>query len=135
MLSKHVKKLARDFIFGQMHMVIANISICVEAELKKIDLRIITDASGYFDALVQEAASDTIDNLKIDMITLWDSGNGADGKSSTASFLSGLAGSVPPLHKIAKNVGVELPQYLGKLDGAKHPSSPTKPSATDVNPG
>jgi flotillin len=84
--------------------------------------------------LVREQVQ-AIANLKIDKITVWDSGNGADGKSSTASFLSGLAGSVPPLHEIAKNVGVELPQYLGKLDGAKQPSSPTKPSTTDTNPG
>lgn len=84
--------------------------------------------------LVREQVQ-AIANLKIDKITVWDSGNGADGKSSTASFLSGLAGSVPPLHEIAKNVGVELPQYLGKLDGAKQPSSPTKPSSTDANPG
>ncbi|MDP4995372.1 MAG: hypothetical protein NWQ16_04030, partial [Akkermansiaceae bacterium] len=41
---------------------------------------------------------------------------GADGKTSTANFLSGMAGAMPPLHEIAKNVGVELPAYLGKLD-------------------
>jgi flotillin len=86
--------------------------------------------------LVREQVQ-AIANLKIDKITVWDSGNGADGKSSTASFLSGLAGSVPPLHEIAKNVGVELPQYLGKLDSAKPPTAATKPSTTptDTNPG
>lgn len=67
--------------------------------------------------LVREQVQ-AIANLKIDKITVWDNGSGADGKSSTASFLSGLAGAVPPLHEIAKNVGVELPQYLGKLDGS-----------------
>ncbi len=47
--------------------------------------------------LVREQVQ-AISNLQIDKITVWDSGVGADGKSSTASFLSGLAGSVPPLH-------------------------------------
>ena len=67
-----------------------------------------------------------IANLKIDKVTVWDSGKGADGKNSTASFLSGLAGSVPPLHELAKNVGVELPEYLGRLD--KKESKPTAPA-------
>jgi len=65
--------------------------------------------------LVREQVQ-AISNLHIDKITVWDSGAGADGKGSTASFLSGLAGSVPPLHELAKNVGVELPEYLGKLN-------------------
>ena len=79
--------------------------------------------------LVREQVQ-AISNLKIDKITVWDSGNGADGKTSTANFLSGLAGAVPPLHEIAKNVGVELPQYLGKLDGAGAPKhSPPMPPA------
>ena len=67
--------------------------------------------------LVREQVQ-AIANLKIDKITVWDSGGGADGKTSTANFLSGMAGAVPPLHEIAKNVGVELPAYLGKLDDA-----------------
>jgi len=87
--------------------------------------------------LVREQVQ-AIANLKIDKITVWDNGNGADGKSSTASFLSGLAGAVPPLHEIAKNVGVELPQYLGKLDAA-NPSAPSVPtpatnSTNETNP-
>ena len=75
--------------------------------------------------LVREQVQ-AISNLQIDKITVWDSGVGADGKSSTASFLSGLAGSVPPLHELAKNVGVELPEYLGKLNDreSKAPRSP-----------
>ena len=41
---------------------------------------------------------DAIKNLKIDKVTVWDNGQGgADGKSSTAGFISGLYKSVPPL--------------------------------------
>ena len=58
-----------------------------------------------------------ISNLKIDQITVWDSGGG-DGKTgnSTANFLSGLAGSLPPIHDLAAQVGIKLPAYLGELD-------------------
>ncbi|MFK7851542.1 MAG: flotillin family protein [Akkermansiaceae bacterium] len=74
-----------------------------------------------------------ISNLKIDKITVWDSGKGADGNTSTSNFLSGMAGAVPPLHEIAKNVGVELPAYLGKLneketEPSEEPRPPVKAS-------
>ncbi|MFD2257449.1 flotillin family protein [Luteolibacter algae] len=79
--------------------------------------------------LVREQVQ-AISNLKIDKITVWDGGSGADGKSGTANFLSGMAGAIPPLHEIAKNVGVELPAYLGKLD--ETPVEPKK-EAQDEN--
>ncbi len=64
--------------------------------------------------LVEEQAK-AISNLKIDKITVWDSGKGGkDGAGSTADFLSGIVGSLPPLHEITKNAGVELPDFLGK---------------------
>ena len=56
-----------------------------------------------------------IANLKIDKITVWDSGKGEGGKNDTANFVSGLVGALPPLHQITKNVGIELPEFLGKL--------------------
>jgi flotillin len=63
---------------------------------------------------------EAIQNLKIDKITVWDSG-AVNGKgSSTSQFLSSLVTSLPPLQEIAKMAGVELPEYLGRMkpDGA-----------------
>lgn len=64
-----------------------------------------------------------IQNLKIDKITVWDSGSGqSDGKAgSTANFLSGLIGSLPPVHELAQQAGVELPGYLGRVAGTRAP--------------
>ena len=56
-----------------------------------------------------------IANLKIDSVTVWDSGKGKDGKNDTANFVSGLVGALPPLHQVTKNAGIELPEFLGKL--------------------
>jgi len=56
-----------------------------------------------------------ISNLEIGNVTVWEGGRGADGRNSTASFVSGLAGAVPPLHELTRNVGVELPPFLGKM--------------------
>jgi len=62
-----------------------------------------------------------ISNLKIDKITVWDSGAGEKGKGSTTSdFISNLVKSVPAMHDVAGMAGVELPQFLGKV--AKAPS-------------
>ncbi|MCB1120953.1 MAG: flotillin family protein [Verrucomicrobiae bacterium] len=80
--------------------------------------------------LVEEQVK-AISNLKIDTITVWDNGKGKDGKGSTADFLSGLVGAVPPLHDLTKNVGIELPEFLGKV--APKASSP-KAKTADVSP-
>jgi flotillin len=57
--------------------------------------------------------SEAIKNIKIDKLTVWDGGTaGADGKTSTANFISGLYKSVPPLQEIFNMAGMELPEYL-----------------------
>ncbi|MEO8206264.1 MAG: SPFH domain-containing protein [Chthoniobacterales bacterium] len=63
--------------------------------------------------LVEEQVK-AISNLKIDSVTVWEGGKGKDGKGSTAAFLSSLAGVLPPLHELTGNVGVQLPEFLGK---------------------
>ncbi len=63
--------------------------------------------------------TEAIKNIKIDKITVWDSGSGnsVDGKNSTANFISGLYKSVPPLQEIFNMAGMELPDYLrGKTE-------------------
>ncbi len=63
--------------------------------------------------LVEEQVK-AISNLKIDSVTVWEGGKKGDGKSSTADFVSSLVGVLPPLHELTKNVGVELPEILGR---------------------
>jgi flotillin len=59
---------------------------------------------------------EAISNLKIDKITVWDSGGNGSG-SSTSSFIANLFKSLPPLQDIAEMAGFELPEYLGKVKG------------------
>lgn len=58
-----------------------------------------------------------VQNLKIDKITVWDSGAPklGGGKGTTADFLSSMIGSLPPVHELAKQAGIELPGVLGKM--------------------
>ncbi len=58
--------------------------------------------------------TEAIKNIKIDKVTVWDGGQGTDGKGSTANFVSGLYKSVPPLKDIFDLAGMDLPTYLGK---------------------
>jgi flotillin len=70
----------------------------------------------HLPALVAEQVK-AIQNLRIDKITVWDSGNG-DGRHgrTTADFLSSLIGSLPAMHELAEQAGIELPQVLGRLN-------------------
>ena len=60
------------------------------------------------------AQIEAVKNLKIDSITVWDGGGSADG-SATSDFISSLVRSLPPLHDVARNAGVDLPEYLGTM--------------------
>ncbi len=64
---------------------------------------------------IAKLQAEAIKNLKIDKITVWDSGSSEKG-SSTANFLSSMIKSLPPLHEIAAMSGVNLPSYLGDLE-------------------
>lgn len=64
-----------------------------------------------------KSQADAIKNIKIDKVTVWDSGaTGEDGKSSTANFLSGMYKSVPPLQEMFNMAGMDLPEYLKGKD-------------------
>ena len=56
---------------------------------------------------------EAVKGIKIDKVTVWDgNGDGKNGKTSTANFISGLMGSVPPLQDLFNMAGMNLPEYL-----------------------
>lgn len=106
----------------------------LEAEARGINEMLIKQAEG-FKAIVAAAGSpdaamklmivdklpelvekqvEAIKNIKIDKITVWDSLGKDDGKTSTAKFVSGMMGSVPPLNELFNMAGLDIPGYLGK---------------------
>ena len=56
---------------------------------------------------------EAIKNIKIDKVTVWDSGANKDGKTATADFLSGMMKSIPPMNELFEQAGMELPSFLG----------------------
>ena len=55
---------------------------------------------------------EAVKGIKFDKVTVWDGGNGANGKTATSNFISGMMQSVPPLNDLFKMAGMELPTYL-----------------------
>ena len=55
---------------------------------------------------------EAVKGINIDKVTVWDTGNSADGKTATSNFISGMMKSVPPLDDLFKMAGMELPSYL-----------------------
>ena len=113
----------------------------MEAEAKGLYEILTKQAAGY-DKMVQAAGGDAnkaymlllleklpelvktqveaVKGVNIDHVTVWDSGNGADGKGSTANFVSGLMKSVPPLNDLFDLAGMNLPEYLGKKSNVQN---------------
>ena len=69
---------------------------------------------------------EAVKNIKIDKITVWDSGNGAseNGHTSTANFVAGMMKTVPPLNDLFNMAGLDLPSYL-KGDKDSNGDTPT----------
>jgi len=106
----------------------------MEAQAKGLNEILTKQAAGY-DKMIQAAGGDAtkaytlllleklpelvktqveaIKGINIDKVTVWDGGSG-DGKGSTAGFVSNLYKSVPPLQDLFDQVGMKLPEYLGK---------------------
>ncbi len=82
-----------------------------------------------------------IQNLKIDKITVWDSGSPAPGNAngdtvptgSTGNFLRGLIGALPPMHELAQQAGIDLPSVLGSVD-KPHTAQSQRPAPNTRKP-
>ncbi len=107
----------------------------MEAEAKGLYEILTKQAQGY-DKMIQAAGGDAtkaytlllleklpelvktqveaIKGINIDKVTVWDGAGNADGKTSTANFVSGLMKAVPPLSDLFDQAGMSLPEYLGK---------------------
>jgi flotillin len=69
---------------------------------------------------IVKAQAEMVKNVKIDKITVWDSGKG-----ETSNFLQQFSKFLPPFHELAGQAGVKLPNYLGTVDAFGDDHSPT----------
>ncbi|TWT88436.1 Inner membrane protein YqiK [Pseudobythopirellula maris] len=67
-----------------------------------------------------ESSAKAISNIKFDKVVVWENGGGKDGRTNTADFLHGMAGTLPPMMQVMRDIGgVEIPESLSKLVGAE----------------
>ncbi len=71
---------------------------------------------------------EAVKGIKIDKVTVWDGNGNKDGKTSTAGFISGLMGSVPPLQDLFKMAGLQLPDYLKGKDAPEEQEAEPAPA-------
>ncbi|MEM9187207.1 MAG: SPFH domain-containing protein [Planctomycetota bacterium] len=70
-----------------------------------------------------ESSAQAISNIKFDKVVVWENGSGKNGRTNTADFLSGMAGTLPPMMNVLKDIGgVEMPEALARLTGAEEPA-------------
>ncbi len=66
-----------------------------------------------------------IQDLPIDKVFVWDTGSEKGGLSGLGGR---LMGALPPMHELAKQIGLDLPEFLGKMAGAaKQQQQPPPP--------
>jgi len=83
----------------------------------------------HFDHLV-EASAKAISNIKFDKVVVWEGAGNANGTSATANWLHNMARTLPPMMQVMKDIGgVEIPETLASLAGAKKP----EPAAEHVD--
>ena len=66
-----------------------------------------------------EASAKAICNIKFDKVVVWENG-GANGRSNTADFLHKMAGTLPPMMQVMRDIGgVEIPDSLAQAGGRR----------------
>ncbi len=70
----------------------------------------------HLDTLAESSAK-AISNIKFDKVVVWENG-GSNGRSNTADFLNKMAGTLPPMMQVMRDIGgIEIPESLAKLAG------------------
>jgi len=66
-----------------------------------------------------ETSAQAISNIKFDKIVVWENG-GTNGRGNTADFLHSMAGTLPPMLQVMRDIGgIEVPESLTKLAGSQ----------------
>ncbi|NOY42580.1 MAG: flotillin family protein [Planctomycetes bacterium] len=82
-----------------------------------------------------DSSAKAISNIKFDKIVVWENG-GQNGRSNTADFLHKMAGTLPPMMQVMRDIGgVEIPESIAKLAGVEEPAKPEENNHTPTPAG
>ena len=72
----------------------------------------------HLDTLAETSAK-AISNIKFDKVVVWENG-GSNGRSNTADFLHKMAGTLPPMLHVMRDIGgIDVPDSLAQITGAE----------------
>ncbi|MEL7585662.1 MAG: SPFH domain-containing protein [Prolixibacteraceae bacterium] len=124
-MAEQIRRRARgeaDAIYMKMEAQAKGIFEILSKQAEGFDMMVKAAGNNSKDAVMMMIADklpdlvktqvEAIKNIKIDKITVWETGNSKDGKTSTANFMQGMLGAIPPLNDVFKSAGLELPDYL-----------------------
>ncbi|MDP6776572.1 MAG: hypothetical protein QGI83_07400, partial [Candidatus Latescibacteria bacterium] len=72
--------------------------------------------------------AEAIQNLPLEKVVVWDTGNGGGGLSNLGQR---LMGTIPPMHDLARLAGLELPEFLGRMMGGGEQQTDTSIRSDD----
>jgi flotillin len=70
---------------------------------------------------VSRIQAQAIQDLPIEKVVVWDGGSGQGG---LAGLGQRLMGALPPMHELARQVGLDLPAFLGKMGTSAAATAP-----------
>ena len=122
--AENIRRRARgeaDAIFAKMEAEARGVFETLSKQAEGMEK--LVNAAGTADEAVRLMIADKLEelvatqveavkNLKIDKVTVWDNGQGADGKTATANFLSGMMKSLPPLDDLYSMAGLKMPKLV-----------------------
>ncbi len=124
-MAEQIRRRARgeaDAIYMKMEAQAKGIFEILSKQAEGFDMMVKAAGNNSKDAVMMMIADklpelvktqvEAIKNIKIDKVTVWETGNSKDGKTSTANFMQGMLGAIPPLNDVFKSAGLELPDYL-----------------------
>lgn len=86
----------------------------------------------HLDTLAESSAK-AISNIKFDKIIVWENG-AQNGRSSTADFLHKMAGTLPPMMQVMRDIGgIEIPESLARLAGDEVKKGTPEPARAEDN--
>ena len=80
---------------------------------------------------VSHVQAEAIRNLPIEKIFVWDGGNAGAGMDGLGRRIMGV---LPPMHELAKQVGLDLPEFLGQLANHQAAGDEASPLRTRSEP-
>ncbi|MEN6454655.1 MAG: SPFH domain-containing protein [Prolixibacteraceae bacterium] len=129
-MAEQIRRRARgeaDAIYMKMEAQAKGIFEILSKQAEGFDMMVKAAGNNSKDAVMMMIADklpelvktqvEAIKNIKIDKVTVWETGNSKDGKTSTANFMQGMLGAIPPLNDVFKSAGLELPDYLKGKQG------------------